>query len=132
MFFRSMIPAEDGSPRLERSARGLGVRIPKDIQPDEHGNVLPQRGGMSVAPESLWNLPHHRRPRGMGRGSTGPDTDRVFSIGQLAIETAGLTIRPDPNRPRKHAFVEPPAPLQLENYEKRLSSTRKSWSVVSP
>src|SRR2546430_2606362 len=77
-YFRTMTRADDGLPVVGRSARSLGVRVPEDIQPDAAGRVVPGQGGMSVAPGSFWNLPNHRRPRGLGRGSTGPCGFRKF------------------------------------------------------
>ncbi len=76
--FRSMTPADNGDPVVAPTARGLGVRAPEDIKPDAGGEVSPNEGGMSVSPGSVWNLPPHRRPRTMGRGSTGHAADEVY------------------------------------------------------
>lgn len=54
--------ADDGRPLVERSARALGVRIdeePRDVVPDEAGDVSPGRG-MSVAPDDPLFLPQQR------------------------------------------------------------------------
>ena len=126
-FFRSMTPARDGLPEEGRSARKLGVRVPDDIEPDGNGNVSGGTGGLSVAPASMWNLPHHRRPRGMKRGSTGKDTDRVYSLGGAALDGSVLVIRPDPKAPALHAFVEPCEMMSLAKYESGLSATRPHW-----
>ena len=131
-YFRSMTPAEDGRPRVGRGARTLGIRIPEDVQPGSSGMVLPVAGGMSVAPQTLWNLPHHRRPSTMGRGSTGPDQDRVLVIRGTGIHQVGLTVRPDPALPARHAFVEPPAPMLLSLYEEALARTRPEWECAWP
>lgn len=130
--FRVMTPFGDGLPLTGRSGRALGVRPDADVRIDAEGRVLPGCGGMSVAPQSMWNLPHHRRPRGMGRGSTGPQSDAVFSLETRVVLAVGLLVRPDPSRPEKHAFVEPPAAMELSSYEGRLTSTRRDWRRVWP
>ena len=50
-----MLPEGD-HPKLGASARTLGVRVPRDIEPDQNGDVQPGSRGMSVAP-SLRDLP---------------------------------------------------------------------------
>jgi hypothetical protein len=129
VLFRGMTPADDGMPTVGRSGRSLGVRVPLDIQIDSEGRVYPATGGMSVAPDSMWHLPHHRRPRGMGRGSTGPAIDWVFSLSQVSND---LTVRPDPDRPTKHAFIEPAEIVPLETYETSIARTRPDWRRAWP
>ena len=131
-FFRSMTPNSDGFPKVARSARTLGVRVPDDVEPDDEGKVLPATGGMSVAPTSMWNLPNHRRPRGLERGSTGPDADWVFSMQRRPLESLSLTARPDADNPVRHAFIEPVVPMALGEYERALAGTRPSWSKAWP
>ena len=130
--FRSMTPAPDGAPTVGRSARALGVRVPEDTCPDAEGQVRPGSGGLSVSPGSMWNLPNHRRPRGMGRGSTGNRQDYVYSIGEPDLLARALSVRPDPARPDKHAFVEPEIEVALEDFEGELVATRDSWSRAWP
>jgi hypothetical protein len=132
VWYRAMTPEMDGLPRVARSARALGVRVPQDVVPDATGHVAPETGGMSVAPDSVFNLPNHRRPRGLGHGSTGPGADWVFGITLPPLTAACLLVRPDPRRPHKHAFVEPRNPVSLEGFEASLTSTRPSWSRVWP
>ena len=130
--FRAMTAASDGLPLEGRSARLLGVRVPDDVKPDEEGRVHPGQGGMSVAPGSIWNVPTHRRPRGMGQGSSGHAEDRVYSVATTEVLSAGLVVRNDPIRPSKHAFVEPQEPTEMTTYEKLLSSTRPLWRQSWP
>jgi hypothetical protein len=132
MFFRGMTPADDGLPVVARSARALGVRVPEDVRLDAESRVLPGRGGMSVAPGSMWNLPNHRRPRGMWRGSTGPADDHVFSLAAVCVSSAGLSARLDPQRPLKHAFIEPRSAVELSLYEAMLASSRPDWQQEWP
>ena len=131
-YFRSMTPGPDGTPEVGRSARRLGVRVPQDVQPDAAGLVQPRTGGLSVSPGSRWNLPNHRRPQPLGRGSTGPAADIVYAITELPLEGRALVARRDPRRPDKHAFVEPSAPMPLSAYESALESTRSDWRRVWP
>jgi len=115
-FFRSMTPDEFGFPVVARSARAPGVRVPEDVELDDEEMVVPGTGGMSVAPTSMWNLPNHRRPRGLKRGSTGPTGDCVFSLESLALGKFLLTARPDPDQPARHAFIEPGIRVPLGSY----------------
>ena len=127
--YRCMTPDADGLPRVGDSARCLGVRAVDDIAPDSEGRVHPRTGGMSVAPNSLWNLPHHRRPRRLGRGSTGRDSDRVFAIDGGAVEPP-LTVRMGPDAPDLHALVEPDSVMLLGEYRTCLARTRPSWRLA--
>jgi hypothetical protein len=131
-YFRAMIPdTVAGTPAVGATARHLGVRDPQDIRADGDGVVHPETGGMSVAPTSMWNVPHHRRPRGMGRGSTGPAADWVFAIADTALP-ADLAVRPDPEAPKVHAFVEPRVDMLLSRLRDLLAGTRQAWRKVWP
>ena len=68
----------------------------------------------------------------MGRGSTGPVSDRVFGVEEAPLAEARLAVRPDPDRPDKHAFVEPVARVGLADYESALASTRPRWVRTWP
>ena len=125
--YRAMQPDADGLPRVGRTGRTLGTRVPTDIAPDESGAVRPGEGGMSVNPDSMWNVPSHRRPRGMGRGSTGKAEDRIYSVDAGAVSSDDLSLRPDPVAATIHAFVEPSREMPLERYESALFATRPSW-----
>ena len=122
----------DERPLIGRTGRTLGVRVPRDIAPDHDGIVHPSRGGMSVAPSSVWNVPNHRRPHEMGRGSTGPSRDRIYSIGDELAVVGLLVVRSDPGAPSRHAFVEPSQAMPLEHYEQALVSTRPAWRQAWP
>lgn len=127
-----MTPAADGLPLVGPSARTLGVRVPQDVMPNAVGDVVPGSGGMSVAPDSMWNLPHHRRPRGLGRGSTGHVQDYVFAVEPASLQEQVLVVRPDPAAPRIHALVEPMRPVPLQMFEYALAATRLHWRVEWP
>ena len=127
-FFRSMTPDVDGLPRVGRNRRSLGV-TPDDVRLRPDGWLEPGCGGMSVAPDSIENLPNHRRPRAWGRGSVGPDADRIYSINREEVEEAGLTIRLDTET---HGIVEPASPVPVAAYEDSLESTRPDWERAWP
>jgi hypothetical protein len=130
--YRAMISDADGLPKSGRSARMIGVRVPQDIMPDERGFVRPGTGGMFVAPDSEWNVPNHRRPRGMRNGSTGNTDDRIYALPDISIRADKLSVRADPQHPDKHAFMEPAAIIELAGYETDLADTRRDWRQVWP
>ena len=130
MWFRTMTPDADQLPIIGRSSRALGVRVPGDVNPQADGRIAPGGGGMSVSSGTLWNLPHHRRPRPLGRGSTGPPGDIVYVLS--ALLTPVLAVRPDPVRPDKHALVEPAELMRLRDSESALSATRPRWERARP
>jgi hypothetical protein len=113
----------------------LGVRVgpPKhDVIVDDRGRVVPGYGGMSVSPCSKWHLPNHRRPKAMGRGSTGPRADRVYELALTPVRVVGLAVRADPEHPFHHALVAPETPLEIHHYEDALAATRDEWTQVWP
>lgn len=134
--FRSMRQNDDGSPKCQQSARGLGVRARGDgpIDPqatydlvvDHHGLVHPVSGGMSVAPNHPKHLERHRRPaefRGTGK-------DPVFVTAARSLGEA-VTYRADPERAETHGFVEPTRTMLLADYRSALALTAKSWRKVN-
>lgn len=129
-WFRSMTPDADRLPVVGRHSRALGVRVPGDVTPQPDGRVAPGGGGMSVSPSTLWNLPHHRRPRPLGRGSTGPSGDVVYVL--PALSSPALVVRLDPGRPDKHALIEPAELMPLGDYEIALVATRSRWERAWP
>ena len=119
--FRSM-KVDDGRPLLERSARALGVRIEgpdRDVEPDAEGDVHPQKGGMSVAPDDPLALQTHRRPPEFG----GTGKDPVWQISDDTLPAALCFRRDAPS----HGLVEPRSTMPLIGYEDRLAETRDSW-----
>src|SRR6266436_2697862 len=130
MVFRGMEPGPNQLPLVGRSTRRLGVRVPEDIAPDAAGQVHPRTGGMSVALGSMWNLPNHRRPIGMLRGSSGRPSDRVFGINEIDLRKQPLDTRPAPPGSPRHAVVEPVQQMTLGAYESALANTRASWLQV--
>lgn len=120
-YFRAMIPTGDGLPLVGSGKRMLGV-LPSETTAAD-GAFGPGTGGMSVSPDSLWHVPHHRRPRRMGRGSTGAAQDWIFAVDQDSLNAASLATRFDPNNPTMHAFIEPVRVLALAAYTAALTAT---------
>ena len=123
IFYRSMTAAPDGLPTVGPSARQLGLRRDVDVTCDIADVVL--AGGLSVAPETPWNLPPHRRPRRLGRASTGPDRDVVFEIGDGDLTRAQLATTRDAV---DHALVRGDAACQFDELVRRIERTRPSWT----
>lgn len=65
-------------------------------------------------------------------GSTGRADDYMYAAAGTSIPAEKLSVRLDPNRPDKHAFVEPAVPVNLLTYEADLASTRNGWRLVWP
>lgn len=132
MLYRAMTPDQVGLPAIvPGSGRALVARVPTDIVPNATGTVAPRTGGLSVSPCSEWKIPHHRRPMAMGRGSTGPNADRVYAL-DFHLLQPDLFARPDPNRPTVHAFIEPSRPMQLADYQQILGASRTHWRQIWP
>jgi hypothetical protein len=68
----------------------------------------------------------------MGRGSTGPAQDYVFSIELAPLRLNELEIRPDPTALSVHALVEPVKRILLDEFRHALVATRPSWTVAWP
>src|SRR5688572_7304120 len=103
-----MKESDQGWPEVGASARTLGVRPGIDV-PAVAGDELvhPGTGGLSVSPDTPYNLPRHRRLPEFG--GTGIDPVWVISDAELGPR---LRYRPDPDDPR-HGFVEPPGTMTL-------------------
>ncbi len=126
LLYRSMKPDTSGGPKIGPSARTLGVRpgAQGDI-PVEGDVVKPNTGGMSVTPDDPMGLPSFRRPPGMG----GTGKDPVYCISEECLGQS-LRYRPDPHRPNEHGFIEPSKPMTLEDFQKALADTVRSWKKV--
>jgi hypothetical protein len=129
LVFRAMLQEEDGFPKVERSARALGVRIPSasqaqaDIEVDEKGYVSPGKGGMSLAIGSPNHLPPHRRPRQLG----GIGRDPVF----ILTKPFWVAVHIHVDQPGEHhACLEPIVRCPIEDFECELAATRRYWRKV--
>jgi hypothetical protein len=121
--YRAMKQDTDGMPRVEGTARGLGVRYKDDIPVDDDGICYPESGGMSVAYDSPLNLPPHRRSS--DHGGTGPDP--VWELDDSDLPEF-LVYRQDPDL-HGHGFIEPAYPMEIMDYAEALAATRTSWRI---
>jgi hypothetical protein len=132
---------DGGGPAVGRGAVLLGVRVGPgendDISPDADGFVTPGRGGMSVSP-SLDALPPHRVPRRLQKkyperfpDASAPNGVHCWSMGEGPFTAervaGGLRLRPDPDHPEGHGFVEPDDRMKTADYEAALGATRNQW-----
>jgi hypothetical protein len=116
----------DGLPKVEDSARGLGVRPGTDVPASLPGDqVSSGEGGVSVSPDDPMNLPAHRRPSALQ--GTGKDPVWVIDIMDL---DPNLIYRPDPRNPQGHGFLEPACPMPLVEYQQAVARTRDRWRKV--
>ena len=129
-YFRTMTPMGTGLPVVGPSKRKLGA-LPTETDSTD-GTFGPGTGGMSVSPDSPWHIPHHRRPRGMGRGSTGPAQDWVFCVTNGILYNAKLNARLDPVKPAQHAFLEPLTTITFQEYTAALETTQATWRKAWP
>jgi hypothetical protein len=120
-----MKEGDDGLPVLGAGARYLGARRGIDIPVDENGLVGPGNDGMSVAPDSIDNLPRLRRPPSHG----GSGVDPVFVLSESVLGP-DLYYRPDPERPAGHGFVEPARRMSFDEYQRAIWATRLAWVKV--
>ena len=145
LVFRAM--QSDGKAPIVGHSRNdtLGVRETtlgpngKEIQGDVKqvsGIVHPGMGGMSVSP-AVEELPPHLIPKrflakypAARRGNSLPDTfpwqlgDGTFAAGSLAEK---LQLRIDPDD-AGHGFVEPDAPMSLQELRTAVEATCPKWS----
>jgi len=78
---------------------------------------------MSVAPGDPLLLPPHRRP---GHLAGGYGKDPAWEILEKHLGK-DLRLRPDPQEPGEHGFVEPSSPVLLDAYQQALCDTAPRW-----
>lgn len=116
----------DGLPAMGSSGRSLGVRLGDTSTPDvlavePNDFVLPNQGGMSVAPDNPMHLLRHRRPQSLG----GIGLDPVWPIESDELGP-DLQFRQDS---LTHGVIEPLRPMTLSDYQSVLSVTRPMWKL---
>jgi hypothetical protein len=133
--YRSMI-IDGECPAVGPTAKTLGVRIPPaesaDIPVDSNGNVSPNTGGMSVAPEwrtlLFYQIP--KRLRHFAPGATGNDKLACWRLGESQFADGpvadGLKLRI--NSP-KHGTIEPVEVVPIETFQADLAATRDRWVI---
>jgi hypothetical protein len=118
MVYRAMREAPAGGPMIGPTARTLGVRPNVDI-PLAAGQVQPNTGGMSVAPDSPTNLHPLRRPP--AHGGLGKDPIWAIRLDQLGGD---LQFRQDSPT---HGLIEPARDMSLDDLQQALAQTRPYW-----
>ena len=104
----------------------LGVRpgdaaIPDVLAVDDTDIVLPNQGGMSVAPDDPMHLLKHRRPPSLG----GIGQDPVWCIEADELG-ADLSFCKDSTT---HGVIEPSRAMTLQEYEDALALSRIDWKL---
>jgi RHS repeat-associated protein len=115
------------SPEVGESARTLGVRPGVDVEVNS-GNVAQKNRagifqGMSVAPDTPYNLFVVRRPTEFG----GSGKDPVWAIKRSLISDPNLQVIDDTPG---HALVAPSKCIPYQEYKKSLETTRPLWKKV--
>jgi hypothetical protein len=141
LIFRAMLIDGD-KPLTGPDRKRLGVRVGPDVQTDDintdgNGDVHPNTGGMSVSP-SVDALPMHRVPRRLRNASpdrfsraTGSNNFACWWMGEgsfvLGPVADHLQLRPDPDHPDRHGFIEPNQKMSRVDYENALTATKDQW-----
>lgn len=135
--YRAML-ADGDKPRVGTDGKTLGVRVPPnprvDLPVDPDGSVHPQTGGMSVSPAwrqlPFFLIPRRLRANGAA-GATGRNDLICWRLGEGPFDagelTPDLSLRPDPQRPTAHGFVEPGQAMSVSDYQQGLAATREQW-----
>lgn len=127
---------QDGEhPMVGDTSYRLGVRAGTDLPVDEHGNIRPGTGGMSVAPD-LRSLPYFLIPKRLKLvvpGARGSNVRRCWKMGEGPFERGaiadGLELRPDDPA---HGVVEPSGLTSLAAFQAALAATRANWIDGEP
>ena len=110
-----------GGPMVGPSARTLGVRPNVDIQ-IMAGQVRPNAGGMSVAPDRPENLHPLRRPPAHG----GLGKDPVWYI---AIDLLGGDLQFHQDS-ATHGLIEPARDMPIAAFQRALEATKPCWKKL--
>ncbi|MBO0350077.1 hypothetical protein J0895_13335 [Phormidium pseudopriestleyi FRX01] len=144
LYYRGMA-AENGKPKIGRSAKLLGVRLGRDIDIEQmpagylnkQGYLLPQserqfagelvdvaiggRKGLSVF-LSIESLPAFRRPAKFG----GSGKDPLWQIDDKNIRGDLEALQDSPT----HVSIVPSVTMSLERYEAALANTQNDWERI--
>jgi len=110
-----------GAPMVGPSARMLGVRPNVDV-PVAAGDVQPNTGGMSVAPDRPVNLHPLRRPAAYG----GTGRDPIWWIDTASLGD-DLVYRPDTTT---HGLIEPARTMSLDEFQNALEASKPYWKKL--
>jgi hypothetical protein len=132
LVFRAMKRDDDGLPKVEPSANGLGVRPGTDIDVDAQGNAATNGKGMSVSPAWRDMRPFliPKRLRDKAPDARGSNSRFCFKSGSGPFKRGafaqGLELVPDSST---HGCIAPAASVPLTQYESDLTATRPNWEV---
>jgi len=121
ILYRAMREDPFGGPVIGPSARTLGVRPHVDIVVVA-GQVWPNMGGMSVAPDRPENLHPLRRPPKYG----GSGKDPIWCI-EATLLGNDLQFRRDSPT---HGLIEPARAMLLDEYQQALQATTALWKKM--
>lgn len=130
--YRSMF-ADGRKPLVGDGSKMLGVRgNGHDIPISAEDMVLPNTGGLSIAPE--WrDLPYFLIPRRLQDSvpeARGNNKLTCFRLSDLPFKAAEITdklaLRPDT---AKHGTIEPRHEMKLDVLQSALSDTRNLWEI---
>jgi hypothetical protein len=126
-------PHNSGVPKVGEAFACLGVRIPKDIQPDAGGQVGPGGKGLSVEPSleaiGIFMVPTkyaHLLP-----GAVGNDKYSVWTL-------RGSSFQNGPIAPKLHlacdspfhGVIEPDTMMLATEYQTALAATQPDWEQL--
>jgi hypothetical protein len=117
--YRAMREDPAGGPITGPTARTLGVRVGIDI-PVVGGKVLPNSGGMSVAPDRPENLHPLRRPPAYGGRGKDP-------IWWIRADQVGGPLQYRPDSPT-HGLIEPAFAMTPDELRKSIEDTNPLWT----
>lgn len=131
LVYRAMKKDQEGLPKVEQSASGLGIRPGIDVDIVE-GHVEANGKGMSVSPSwqsiSIFRIP--KRLRDKVPGARGSNNTFCFRYGSGPFQASpianGLDLVPDSPT---HGCMAPTQPVPLTTYESDLAATRDGWQV---
>lgn len=112
----------------------LGVRVPKDIEPDKDGNVKPSgTKGLSVAPSlqalGIFLVPN--KYSNLLEGAVGDDKNCVWLLRDSSFEDGPVApkLHLTCDAPG-HGLIEPASVMSLNDYQTALQETQSSWDEL--
>jgi hypothetical protein len=133
MLYRSMKESPTGAPVPGPGKRLLGcvptgplLIVDPNQRPDIRvvaGRVRPGTGGMSVAPDSPYNLPRHRKPPRFGGIAKDPvwEMDEADLGPDLQFVADSL----------QHGTIQPMREMTIDDYQAALARTASNWRKVT-
>ncbi|KAA1258186.1 hypothetical protein LF1_07020 [Rubripirellula obstinata] len=129
-------------PVVGESATKLGIRE-RDLKADENGDAVPGVGGLSVfssiagigrrIPDRFPPDMVPKRLHGSERviGATGPNSLRVFRLGEGDYEQGGiapgLCLVPDGEVSPDHGTIQPDQTMPMDEYRQAIADTKELW-----